>query len=241
MNNEKIISIHQPNFFPWFGFFDKIAQSDCFVYLDHTRMNPDQTWIKRTKILNQGKATWLIIPHIKQQNSDFPVVKNIQINLDITFQKKHLRTIEFNYNKAPFFHEIYPLIEEYYTCEEPFLVRRNIQFIEKICKNLDIKTPRIFSSDLACKRASNELLIEIIQQLSGTSYLSGGGSSGYQVDSKFEAANLQVFYQKSQNPTYNQYGSPNFIEGLSIIDHLANCGFGKSKEFFKRRDLLLKT
>ena len=30
-----IISIHQPNFMPWNPFFEKIQQSDLFVFLTH--------------------------------------------------------------------------------------------------------------------------------------------------------------------------------------------------------------
>jgi len=35
MKKQKILSIHQPAFFPWYPFFQKINNSDTFVFLTH--------------------------------------------------------------------------------------------------------------------------------------------------------------------------------------------------------------
>ena len=44
-----IVGIHQPNFFPWLGFFDKMAHCDVFILLDNVQ------FIKR-RISESGAA-----------------------------------------------------------------------------------------------------------------------------------------------------------------------------------------
>ena len=44
-----ILSAHQPAYLPWLGYFDKIAQSDIFVYLDTVQFEKN-SFINRNKI-----------------------------------------------------------------------------------------------------------------------------------------------------------------------------------------------
>lgn len=227
----KIIAIHQPNFFPWLGYFHKIMHSDCFVYLDHVRMNPDQSWVKRVRILNQLQSSWLTIPIASSsQQGVFPNVNELRINNQLDFGSKHLRTIEHNYGKKPYFREIFPFIEEYYLSSEPLLEARNRIFVERVCNGLDINTPRILSSSLNCSESSTSLLIEITQKLKGTIYLCGGGASGYQEDHLFTEAGLTVAYQHFSHPIYEQNCSNDFVSGLSILDALMNIGLAGVKK-----------
>ena len=57
-----IVSIHQPNFLPWLGFFHKMAQCDKFIILDNVQF-ARRMFFHRTKIkTSQKKALWLTIP-----------------------------------------------------------------------------------------------------------------------------------------------------------------------------------
>ena len=37
-----ILSVHQPQYIPWLGYFDEIDKSDCFVFLDNVQYGPGE-------------------------------------------------------------------------------------------------------------------------------------------------------------------------------------------------------
>ena len=60
---ERIVAIHQPNFFPWLGYFDKIARANVFVILDSVQFPKKQgNWMNRVRVLVHGKPHWLTVP-----------------------------------------------------------------------------------------------------------------------------------------------------------------------------------
>ena len=56
-----IVTIHQPEHLPYFGFLDKVNKSDIFVILDDVDFNKNN-FQNRNQILTQNGAKWLSIP-----------------------------------------------------------------------------------------------------------------------------------------------------------------------------------
>jgi hypothetical protein len=56
IQHHKIIAIHQPNFFPWLGYFSKIKQADAFVFLDNVDISLHNT--QRHYASNKNKLFW---------------------------------------------------------------------------------------------------------------------------------------------------------------------------------------
>lgn len=236
MVNSKIIAIHQPNFFPWLGYFDKINRADLFVYLDHVENNPrDPLWTKRVKLIVNKKEYWLTVPIVRPKEFVFVPINKMQVNTDGIW-KKHLLTIQQSYGKVPFFDEVFPIVRAFYNDPDRLIANRNIDFIESVCNSLDINTPRIRSSEYKWKKNSTELLIEIVKHFDGDAYMCGCGSGGYQEDEKFDEHGIKLIYQNFQHPTYSHLNSKEFIPGLSIIDALMNLGFSGVKELLNAKN-----
>ena len=41
-----LVAIHQPLYFPWLGYLDRMARSDLFVVLDHVQFERRALWPK---------------------------------------------------------------------------------------------------------------------------------------------------------------------------------------------------
>lgn len=232
------VSIHQPNLFPWLGYFQKIANADKFVYLDHTVQNPrNSSWIKRVQLIINGNPQWVTIGLKSAKDQVCIPLTKIQINTEPKWDIKLRRTIEQNYSKSLFYKEVMPLVDNYFRCKSKFLVERNILFIESVCQHLEIDNQRVRSSELEWSASSTELLIEIVNKVGGTNYLSGDGSEGYQLDELFVKAGIQLNKLSFQHPVYEQRNSDEFVDGLSIIDVLMNIGFEGTRHVLDVRNL----
>jgi hypothetical protein len=232
MNNKKIASIHQPDFMPWLGLFNKIARSDIFVVLDHVLNNPnDGSWFRRVRVIAGGQPHWITIPLVKPKDSVFVPINKMQIKIeDKKFVKKNLQTIYQNYSRTKYFKDVIYLIDDYFQDEEVLMGVRNMKFINKVCSKLNITTQFIYSSALNCEKKATELLVEICNKVGANVYLCGGGADGYQQDDLFAESNIKLIYNKFQHPVYDQANTNEFIPGLSIIDPLMNCGFEGVKQ-----------
>lgn len=233
-----IITIHQPDMLPWLGLFNKINKADLWVILDHTTNNPRDAafWGRRVKILINGEGKWLSLPLKKPETPGvigIPIYEMEFNDAEPKIYQEALRTVELNYKRAPFFKEVFPIVERFLLSPEMNMNKRNLSFIFHIMELLDIKTEFCYSSDMACQEKSTALLVEILQKKQGTAYLCGGGASGYQQDELFHAAGKEVIYNSFNHPVYNQKSSQEFVPGLSIIDALMNVGVVETKKLIR--------
>ena len=88
------VSIHQPNYLPWLGFFNKVAQSDIYVVFDDVQYPMGKDFHNRNQIKTNNGKTWLTIPVVgKSERRKF---NEIQIK-DNGWNEKHLNNINTTY------------------------------------------------------------------------------------------------------------------------------------------------
>lgn len=229
---QKTVTIHQPDFMPWLGLFNKINKADECIILNHVTNNPKSAefWCRRVKMLIGSKEHWMSVSLKKDEHHLFIPINTMELNMNDLAIKKFVQSVEQNYKKAPFFKDVFYLIENYFGLNTNLISEMNTWFIKEVMDKLDIKTSLIFSSDLNPQFSSNELLIDLLKKCNATTYLCGAGAGGYQIDELYIENRIAIQYNSFSQPTYKQFNTPEFIKGLSIIDVLMNVGFNDTKQ-----------
>lgn len=221
----KVIAIHQPNFFPWLGYFDKIARSDLFIFLDDVQyQKTGGTWSNRVKLLLSGEPHWATAP-IERKFHGVRNVNEIYFKESDPWRVKLLRSLELNYRRHPFFVETMHVIEPLILEPRSNLAEFNSNAIISIAKQFGIQKERfLWSSKLQKTGRSNALLTALTLAVGGQVYMCGGGADGYQDEQVFVDSGLVLKQQSFVHPVYPQQGNSTFQPGLSIIDPLMNIG-----------------
>ena len=220
----KVIGIHQPNFIPWLGYFNKIYSCDVFVILDNVdyQSGNSNSITNRTKIKTAQGELFISVPVRKSESK---LIKDIPIDNNQPWQKKMLKTIQLNYTKAKFFSEIFPVIENVLITKHEFLSALNIELIKLFCEKLNITTPIILASEMNLSAGEkNNRILEICKNLGATIYQSGNGARKYNDEEMFASNNIQLRYTSFSPADYPQLHKE-FIKGLSVLDVLMNCGW----------------
>jgi len=105
-----VISVHQPQYIPWLGYFDKIAHSDIFVILDNVQYK-SREFQNRNRIRTRTGWIWLTVPVVTKDGSRIKI-KDAMIDNTMPWQRKHIGNIKEWYASAPYFKEYFPFFEQ---------------------------------------------------------------------------------------------------------------------------------
>jgi len=212
-------AIHQPQYLPWLGYFDKIQRSDFFVLLDDDQYKKSE-WQNRNRIRTKDGWQWITVPVRYRFGEE---IREIEINNNTNWKHKHLQALLTNYGRAPCFKKHIDFFKEAYSRNWEFLVDINLHFIRYIAEALGIKTETILSSQLDVKTTGTQRLIDITKKVGADTYLSGPGGREYLETEEFKEAGVELVFQEFRHPEYKQqFGG--FISNLSVVDFLFNCG-----------------
>jgi WbqC-like protein family len=230
------IAIHQPNYFPWLGFFNKIHQCDLFVFHDAVPFSAS-AFTKRCRVFEEKGSTnlrWLTVPVSKF--SDGTPISEITIDESTDWRKKQLNALTNAYGSAPYFDEISSFVIQ--TLEETrnftSLSELNIEIISKLCHFLGIDLQYKLSSDLPFRDKGSRFNLRIVKHFKGEIYLGGIGAMNYEDIDAFDAGGVSIRISDTiswmlRHP-YDQM-IDEFSAGLSIIDVLMFVGPQKTMAY----------
>jgi hypothetical protein len=215
-----IVAIHQPQYFPWIPFFDKADQCDVFVYLDCVQFQKNGMQ-NRNQILTAQGPRWLTVPvraSLERTIRETPIA-------DRHWPKKHIRTIEQEYRRAPYSASFDDSLRVLIDRDWPSLADLNIAVTDWFFERLGIRCRRLCASELSVSGTKDDLVIAICRAVGATAYLSGTGAKIYQTSEKFAEYGIALRYQSYRNQPYSQCAQQSdFTPDLSVLDLVLNAG-----------------
>ena len=228
------VAIHQANYFPWMGYFNKLAKSDIFILMDDVHMS-DGDMAQRNRLLNKNGEIAYITTAFEKKGYLQKHIRDIKLNENVDWQKRQKNFLWDTYHKFPAWEEVYAAIEPIFEEHYDNIFELNERAIYIIYDLLEIKTPIILQSTLEYNKKcmKSDLVLELCKAVKADVYLSGNGARKYMAVETFQKNDIDVQYQTFKHPAYNQKlakGEP--VLGLSILDVLFNCGIDQTRKLF---------
>jgi len=216
-----VVTISQPRYLPYLGYFHRIAVSDVFVCLDVVQYTP-RDWENRNRVKTPQGWTWLTVP----VHADYrALTPEVQVANDQSWQEKHWKTLRYCYSGAPYFDEYRKSLQEFYKVRKwNRLVDLNLALMKWHHEKLGITdTQFVKASDLSVEGQGSDLILDICNALGASAYLSGEQGRNYLDEPDFQDAGISLLYQKYRHPAYpQQFGE--FQPFMATIDLMFNCG-----------------
>ncbi|MEG0547101.1 MAG: WbqC family protein [Oscillospiraceae bacterium] len=227
-----IVSIHQPDYIPYIGYFYKIAQSQKFIFLDDTQYSNDNMHQWNKIKTPQGECRIKIpVEHKFGDN-----INEVRTRDELKWKEKHLKTIEMNYSKAKYFADVFPKFKELVIANYSNLADMNIAINTWICNEFGFNVEFYRSSDMNIHTAKEERVIDLCLAIGGDTYISGNGARCYQVDEHYTDRGVKLQYTDYQPIEYKQLWKE-FVPNMSILDYVFNNGFDFDKIIALIKDL----
>jgi hypothetical protein len=228
------VVILQPSYIPWRGVFDQIQRADLFVFYDDVQYDK-RGWRNRNQIKTPHGKQWLTVPVYSRgaQTQNIPI-HQIPIVWENPWNEIHFKAIQQSYSKAPYFERYRPLLESFYQRRDEFLADLTIEFTIALARELgNTRTRFIRSSEIeGITGQKTDRLIQILQTVGATHYISGPSAQDYIEQDKFDNAGITLEYMHYNYPEYPQLYPP-FDPQVSILDLLFTTGPDAPQYIFK--------
>lgn len=229
------LAVMQPYFLPYIGYFQLIAAVDVFIVYDNIKYTK-KGWINRNRILHNGKDAMFSLP--LKKDSDFRNICERELAADFN-RAKLLNQFKEAYRRAPYFAQVYPLIEGIVRHEDANLFRFLYSAITKICLHLGITTELRISSSLAIDHElkNQEKVLAMCEAVGAGIYVNAiGGLDLYSKDA-FSDRGVELEFVRSLPYEYPQLGDE-FVPWLSIVDVMMFNPVGQIQSQLANYDLI---
>lgn len=217
-----IVSINQPAYMPWLGYFDRVAKSDMHIVLDNVQFEKNSV-TNRNKLRTPSGWTWFSVPILKKGRFGELEINKVEVETSKPWRKKHFGTLTANYARAPFYSKYVDFFEDFYSQNWKFLNPMLEKSTEYFTQELGIDTEHVSSSKFSIESKKSQLILDLCREVGATTYLSGPFGREYLDEQEFKDAGIELEFHDYVHPYYKQ-NFDGFEPYMSIVDLLFNHG-----------------
>lgn len=234
------IAIMQPYFFPYLGYYQLVSAVDKFVFFDDVNFI-NKGWINRNQILQQNTTLRFTVP--LKNASQNRKINEIEIADFNKWRKDFLKTISYNYKKAPFFTFTFDWLNEFLFAKEYTRIGDlAADSIQKLAILLELKTTFDYSSQLEYKRGDSidgqEKILDICKITGAQKYINPRNGIDLYDREKFSKQNIELRFINMDEIVYTQLNPSIFVPYLSMIDVIMFNSVEQTRLFLNKYALI---
>lgn len=228
-----IVGSNQPYLFPYIGYWQLMNMSNIYVISDSMQYIK-KGYINRNNILIDGN------PHLFTLDVSRIHSKTLINEVKVGIHSPNIaKTIKHTYKKAPYFKEVYPMLEQILLNDEKNLAKYLGYSIERVSQYLDMDTKIIYLSDLQGETLlrGQDRVIDICKRLNVDQYVNAIGGQELYAKKDFLKEGIKLNFLKTGDIEYRQFKNE-FVPNLSIIDVMMFNSKDEIKEMFTKYTLI---
>jgi len=229
------VSVMQPYFFPYLGYFQLIRAADHFVIYDDVNFIT-RGWINRNRILINGSAAYITVPC--KNSSQNRLICNTLHALNNENREKLVRKVKLAYKNAPHFHNVFPIIQDVIYTDKSSISELAIESIIKTLEYLEMEKSINKSSSAYENQQLKGVarILDICEQEDAATYINAIGGKKLYSREIFLNKGIELKFLNTSLTAYEQF-SEKFVPGLSIIDVLMFNPISKIHELLNMYEL----
>ncbi len=216
------VVISQPMFFPWVGLIEQVRLADQFVFYDDVQFSKG-SFVNRVQIKTASGIKWLTVP--LKGVSLGQRIQDVQVDHARHWQRQHLDMLKQAYATAPFLKDMLRVVQEVHDVGADTIGALSEASMVAVCRYFGLDTGRQFHhiGELAIGGSGSQRVLDIVQHLHGSRYITGLGAANYLDHEAFAQAGVAVEYMAYRKTPYPQLHGE-FTPYVSILDLIANVG-----------------
>ncbi|MBW1740224.1 MAG: WbqC family protein [Deltaproteobacteria bacterium] len=221
------VTIHQPEFVPWLGFFHKVSLADTLILLDDVQFRKNY-FQNRNRVRTAEGWTWITVPVEREGLSTRIDEVKIARATNPRWSQRIERTVAQLYRRAPYFESIFGKFTTLLREAGDLLVSLNIPVLRWMLQEFGLEGDVLLSSVLGVDSSGSQRIMDLCLAVGADTYVSGVSGRDYLDLEAFERAGIAVEFQKFWHPVYKQLYS-DFIPQISALEALYLFGPSSSQ------------